>query len=412
MLCISLVSQVTLHADVSGNWSGSSLSRERLWPWDASYSTEGTSQPFFMILKEHGSSVEGSVGPDEVRQYAVRNGSVDGAQVSFDVAIEASSPVAHFHLIVSGDHLDGGLSAEGVDLSNVKVSLRRVPSGVSQDARTLLKNGAAALRDLDYSLANNYFEHALARKPDFVDAYMYLGASHYRQGLGNDFLHPDLTLLNEAGDLFHQVLKLESRNTEVRMYVGSILAYQAEAERSVEMRIRELEEAKAVYRKAADLDARNFDALYMTAVIDRREIHEYLTAARAQLGLQDSTGLLPDTKERRELLIRIDPLYDDAIESLVRATRVRPGNDELVKCRYACMREKAQLAGSEEQYRDALEAAKQWLAKAQEEAQFARNRPRTAEDDAEMRKRLQTPEIMSPPSYVLPSLDFEEELQK
>jgi hypothetical protein len=409
VICLLLFSATTLGADVTGKWSGSTFSRDRLWPWEVSFSTEGASQPLFVILRQRGDIVEGSAGPDEIRQYPLHNGMIQGDEVRFEVAFDASGPVAQFHLVMSGDQLHGGVSTQGVDLSSVKVSLNRLPPGFSQDTHTLLKDGATALFEEDYAAANKYFERALAKEPSFADAYLYLGASYYRQGLGNDPLHPDLMLLKKAAFRFQQVLRLDTGNPQIRMYLGSILCYRAEAEPSVEARTREFEEAKATYRKVAGLDARNFDALYMIAAIDRREMHEYLIAARGQLGMRDTNGPLPDGKARRDVHARIEPLYEDAINSLARAARLRPDDDELVKSRYACMREKAQLAASEEQYHYAMDEATRWLQKAQEEARFARNKPLTAEQEAEMRRQRESPEVIPPPGYVLPSLDAQED---
>lgn len=409
VICILLVSATSLGADVTGDWSGKTFSKDRLWPWEVSYTAEGASQPFFVILKQHGDSVDGSAGPDQIRQYPVRNGKIQGNELRFEVAFDASGPVAQFHFVLAGDQLHGGVSAQGVDLSSVRISLNRLPPGFSPDTHTLLKNGATALFQRDYAAANKYFEQALAKNPDLADAYLYLGASHYRQGLGSDFFHPDLALLKKAENRFQQVLALDTANAQVRMYLGSILCYQAEAAPSAEARTRGLEEARDTYRQAAGLDARNFDALYMIAAIDRREMHEDLVAARAQLGLRDTNGPLLDGKARRDVQARIEPLYEDAVNSLARAARLRPGDVELVKSRYACMREKAQLAGSQEQYRDALDEAARWLQQAQQEARLARDKPPTAEQEAEMRKNAESPEILPPPGYVLPSLDAQED---
>jgi hypothetical protein len=100
--------------DVTGKWSGS-------------FKAEGADHDIsqLMILKQRGSTLSGSAGPDAGEQYPVENGRVDGNTVSFQVT--TGEWRFSYHLTVEKNSLSGDLKLESTSESrNATVTLTRV----------------------------------------------------------------------------------------------------------------------------------------------------------------------------------------------------------------------------------------------------------------------------------------------
>jgi hypothetical protein len=101
-------------ADPTGKWSGS-------------FKAEGADHniPQFVILKQQGSTLSGSAGPDASEQYPLENGRVDGNNVSFQVT--TGEWKFSYSLTVEKDSLSGDLKLESTtQVRNAKVTLTRV----------------------------------------------------------------------------------------------------------------------------------------------------------------------------------------------------------------------------------------------------------------------------------------------
>ena len=96
-LLIAVCAMTAMAADVSGKWSGT-------------FTPDGQDpQPAFLILKQAGTSVTGSGGPDESQQWPISNGKVAGSRITGDVT-GPDGTVYSVDLTLEGDHLKGELS--------------------------------------------------------------------------------------------------------------------------------------------------------------------------------------------------------------------------------------------------------------------------------------------------------------
>ena len=101
-LLFALCAITALAADVSGKWSGT-------------FTAEGGEpQPAFMILKQSGSALTGSGGPDENEQWPLENGKVDGNKITGSVK-SPDGAVYTVNLVLEGDHLRGEITAKQED---------------------------------------------------------------------------------------------------------------------------------------------------------------------------------------------------------------------------------------------------------------------------------------------------------
>jgi opacity protein-like surface antigen len=121
LLCSYLVVAMALAAaaaDVTGKWSGS-------------FTPEG-GQPgtAYAILKQSGTALTGSAGPDESQQWPDLKGTIHGDKVTVEVKSTSDGTVYKCDLVLEGDHLKGDVSATagggGGQALKAKMDLARV----------------------------------------------------------------------------------------------------------------------------------------------------------------------------------------------------------------------------------------------------------------------------------------------
>lgn len=87
--------------DVAGKWTGSFVM------------DSGGGDPHdstaLLILKQEGSTVTGTVGPNENEQWPIKNGKVEGEKVTLEV--QTDGPLITFSLVLDGEHLRGDAHA-------------------------------------------------------------------------------------------------------------------------------------------------------------------------------------------------------------------------------------------------------------------------------------------------------------
>src|SRR5260370_39666382 len=84
-------------ADVNGKWSGS-------------FSVTGPDgevkdDTAFLVLKQNGSEITGTVGPREEDQFPIQKGKIEGDKITLEAAAKGS--VIKFDLVLAGDHIKG-----------------------------------------------------------------------------------------------------------------------------------------------------------------------------------------------------------------------------------------------------------------------------------------------------------------
>lgn len=93
-LLIAFCAITALAADVTGKWSGTFTP------------DGGEPQPAYMILKQSGTTLSGSGGPDENQQWPIENGKVDGNKMTGSVK-DPDGNIYTVDLVLDGDHLKG-----------------------------------------------------------------------------------------------------------------------------------------------------------------------------------------------------------------------------------------------------------------------------------------------------------------
>jgi hypothetical protein len=115
LLCLALALTASA-ADVSGKWSGS-IAPEN-----------GDGGSAYVILKQSGSTITGTGGPDANDQWPGPSGKIDGNKVTFEVKSTDDGTVFKCTLVLDGDHLNGDVEFTAPDgqAGKAKLNLTRV----------------------------------------------------------------------------------------------------------------------------------------------------------------------------------------------------------------------------------------------------------------------------------------------
>ena len=115
-----LVSSFALIAgDLTGKWSGK---------FDITNSDgEAKADSAFMNLKLEGKTVTGTAGPNESKQWAIKNGKLEEGKLTFGVEMEGGGSI-EFALVFDGDAIRGSAAGtgNGGEKMSAKVDLKRM----------------------------------------------------------------------------------------------------------------------------------------------------------------------------------------------------------------------------------------------------------------------------------------------
>lgn len=109
LLCLALVAFASLPAaadvNVTGNWTGTFVS----------FSPDGESQDHtaLLVLKQAGTTITGTAGPDENERFEITKGSIDGSKIVLE--LNEDGHVVHFELTLADDRITGEAHATAPD---------------------------------------------------------------------------------------------------------------------------------------------------------------------------------------------------------------------------------------------------------------------------------------------------------
>jgi len=226
-------------------------------------------------------------------------------------------------------------------------------------AREHLNQGVQSYTAKKYDEAVEEFKAAVELDPELIDAYLYL-ATAYRAQFVPLALSPDnLRRGQQAIATFEQVLEMDPGNTTAMANIADIYR-----------NMNEPEKAKDWYRNLMNANYDKAEALYGIASID------YGLAA-------DKTGVDGENVENltEEELAEVNAAIDEAIDSLKQALEIRPDYTDAMEYLNLAYREKAELAGEDD------EARSQWLKEADKLALQAVEKRRQQQREAERERR-------------------------
>jgi hypothetical protein len=119
VFCILLLGALALVAVADTNVTGK---------WTGSFKVAGPEKEggtAFLMLKQTGSDISGTVGPDEGEQHTITKGKIEGDKITLLVEDEGHS--IKFELVVAGDRISGdaNIAHEG-QTRQAKIDVTRV----------------------------------------------------------------------------------------------------------------------------------------------------------------------------------------------------------------------------------------------------------------------------------------------
>jgi len=109
-LSIAVVFTATA-ADISGKWTGSFTPES------------GEGGTAYLILKQSGTTITGSGGPDANEQWPGLEGTISGNKLSFQVKSASDGTIYKCELVLDGDHLKGDVMFTPGDGQSAKAKL-------------------------------------------------------------------------------------------------------------------------------------------------------------------------------------------------------------------------------------------------------------------------------------------------
>ena|SRR5450432_2861739 len=120
LVCFLLMLGMTLSAtaaDVNGKWSGSF----NITGPDG----EVKEDTAFLVLKQNGAELTGTVGPREEEQFPIEKGKIEGDKITLEASAKGS--VIKFELVLAGDHIKGDANGTHYgDAMKAKLDVTRV----------------------------------------------------------------------------------------------------------------------------------------------------------------------------------------------------------------------------------------------------------------------------------------------
>jgi hypothetical protein len=105
-LFLLLSSTLIRAADVTGSWSG---------PIETTRDGETRSSTALLILKQEGTKVTGTIGPNEDNRTDISMGSIEGSDVKLEAVVAGPELRVTLNLKLEGDKLAGELKVVGPD---------------------------------------------------------------------------------------------------------------------------------------------------------------------------------------------------------------------------------------------------------------------------------------------------------
>lgn len=279
--------------------------------------------------------------------------------------------------------------ARVITTAAVTLALLAFASGCEKlKARDALNKGVAAYKATKYEEASRKFKEAIEADPEFDVARLYLATSYMSQWIPGADSPENKAMAKMAEDEYMTVLAKIEKEKEKAKKEGSLLSLskeskdneklaiesiasmrynQANAYTALEDKLRVMDDAKVWYQKLVDVDPENSKAYYSMGVIAWSKWYpKYKMAREAAKMKQEDPGPIKDKKIREELKENYGALVEEGIGYLTKAVEIDKIYDDAMAYLNLLIRERADLADNEADYKKDIETADNWVAKALE----------------------------------------------
>jgi tetratricopeptide (TPR) repeat protein len=231
-------------------------------------------------------------------------------------------------------------------------------------ARDDLNKGVQAFRSARYSDAVDRFKEAIELDPSFSSARLYLAVAYFQQWVPGVVSPDNDKMLDAAREQFNQVLEAEPNNPVAIEYMAQLNFNQAQGIADLDQKLKQLDVAQDWYERLAKADPKSKNAFYSLGVIAWAKWYKTLDFARSKAGMKpEDPGPLKDKKSREELRAKYWEMINTGIANLNHALELDPKYDDAMAYLNLLYRERADLAGSPDDYKLDIAQADSWMRK-------------------------------------------------
>ncbi len=231
-------------------------------------------------------------------------------------------------------------------------------------ARNELNKGVRAFSATDYAAAAERFDAALQLDPELNDAKTYGAYAYMMQFVPGGTSPENVAMADKAIAGFNEVLAAKPDDKLATTLLASLYFNMKEFDKAEvwhRKRIAILEKEAAASPDKA-IDPATADSYYTIGVIKWTESYEPRLKLRAELGMKpDDPGPLSDAEKREALAQEAVPKIDEGITALQRALEINPDYADAMAYLNLLNRERADFAGSQEEYEGYLAKADEWV---------------------------------------------------
>jgi tetratricopeptide (TPR) repeat protein len=214
-------------------------------------------------------------------------------------------------------------------------------------ARDLLNKGVAAFKNAQFDTAVEDFKQAKELDPDLINARLYLATAYASQYIPGAPSEENMRHGQEAIAEYQNVLEKDPNNLSAIDGLASIL-YQMAGQ---PFDAKKFEESKLYHQKHIALKPQDPAPYYSIGVIDWALAYRGNTEMRAEYNrsnikkqVRDTDPLPPEV--RKAYTQKYQPLVDDGIASLKKATELKPDYDDAMTYLNLLYRRKADMVES------------------------------------------------------------------
>lgn len=232
-------------------------------------------------------------------------------------------------------------------------------------SRDQLNQGIQSFRSAKYQDATDHFKRAIELDPTNNSARLYLATAYMQQWIPGAVSPENSQMADAARDEFMKVLAQDPNDKTALSSLAS-LNYNEAQSLSGDQKIQKFDEAATWYKKLIQVEPSNKEAYYSLGVIAWAKWYPALMTARTDLGIkpEDESGPIQDKKVKAELEQQYGQIVQQGLDDLGKALKIDPQYDDAMLYMNLLVRERANLADSQQQFNQEIETANNWQQKA------------------------------------------------
>ncbi len=219
-------------------------------------------------------------------------------------------------------------------------------------ARDQLNKGVQSYKNSRYEEAIEHFKNAVSLDPSLLNARLYLATAYAQQYIPGAETEENKRMAGSAIEEYKRVLTRDPKNINAAKGVAYLF-----------LQLKDFDQAKLYYQKAAAVDSNDPENYYSIAVIDWSQAYKVRQEQRAKLGLKP-TDQLKDKKVCSFVKANNQAPVEEGIKMLQKALQIRPDYDDAMAYLNLLYRERADYECDDAAARTAdIKSANDWIDK-------------------------------------------------